>query len=81
MAILAGQGVEQTELVQPRQVVSDAGATTVLLSLEDGRVDGRVQTVERAMAFVRAFAESGKRTGATCHDPWTRRSSRMRSRS
>lgn len=32
IAILAASGVEQVELVQPRQAVTDAGATTELVS-------------------------------------------------
>ena len=33
IAILAADGVEQVELEQPRQAVTDAGARTELLSL------------------------------------------------
>jgi protease I len=38
IAILAADGVEQVELEQPRQAVQDAGAQTVLLSLDDGEI-------------------------------------------
>lgn len=38
VAILAADGVEQVELEQPLQAVTDAGATTVLLSIEDGEI-------------------------------------------
>ncbi len=38
IAILAADGVEQVELEQPRDAVEQAGATTVLVSLEEGRI-------------------------------------------
>ena len=109
IAILAASGVEQVELVQPRQAVEDAGARTELLSLETGEIqamDSDINpadtfTADRAVAdasiddydalilpggavnpdnlradadavaFVRAFVESGKPVAAICHAPWT----------
>jgi protease I len=38
IAILAADGVEQSELVAPRDAVTDAGATTELVSLADGEI-------------------------------------------
>ncbi|MDO8208939.1 type 1 glutamine amidotransferase domain-containing protein [Conexibacter sp. CPCC 206217] len=38
IAILAADGVEQVELEQPRKAVTDAGATTVLLSIHEGEI-------------------------------------------
>jgi protease I len=38
IAILAADGVERVELEQPRAAVQDAGATTVLISLERGEI-------------------------------------------
>jgi protease I len=38
IAILAADGVEQVELERPRDAVQDAGATTELLSIEDGEI-------------------------------------------
>lgn len=38
VAILAADGVEQVELVAPRDAVQAAGATTVLLSLHEGDI-------------------------------------------
>lgn len=38
IAILAADGVEQVELEQPRQAVEAAGATTELLSIDDGEI-------------------------------------------
>jgi protease I len=38
VAILAAEGVEQVELVEPRKAVEAAGATTTLLSLETGKL-------------------------------------------
>jgi protease I len=36
--LVANEGVEQVELVDPRQAVENAGATTTLVSLEAGKV-------------------------------------------
>ncbi|MGH7712652.1 MAG: type 1 glutamine amidotransferase domain-containing protein [Gemmatimonadaceae bacterium] len=38
VAILATDGVEQSELTQPRQALDDAGAETVLVSPKDGKI-------------------------------------------
>jgi protease I len=40
IAILATDGVEQVELVEPRQALEDAGAQTELVSLDDGEIQG-----------------------------------------
>jgi protease I len=40
IAILATDGVEQVELVEPRKALDEAGAKTVLLSLETGQIQG-----------------------------------------
>jgi protease I len=40
IAFLATDGVEQVELVEPRKAVEEAGAETVLLSLEEGQIQG-----------------------------------------
>ncbi len=40
VAILATDGVEQVELIQPREAVESAGATTELLSIKDGEIQG-----------------------------------------
>lgn len=45
VAILAASGVEQVELVEPRKAVEDADATTMLLSVDAGVKDGRVQAM------------------------------------
>ncbi|MBV9163453.1 MAG: type 1 glutamine amidotransferase [Pseudonocardiales bacterium] len=51
VAILAARGVEQAELVQPRQAVTEAGATTELLSLEPGTVQATNHDIEPADQF------------------------------
>jgi protease I len=51
VAILAARGVEQVELVQPRQAVTDAGATTELLSIEPGTVQATNHDIEPAEKF------------------------------
>ena len=40
IAILATDGVEQVELVEPRKALDEAGATTELLSLDSGQIQG-----------------------------------------
>src|SRR3954464_4756764 len=40
IAILANDGVEQVELIEPRKALEDAGATTELVSFEDGEIQG-----------------------------------------
>ena len=40
IAILATDGVEQIELTDPRKALDEAGATTELLSLESGEIQG-----------------------------------------
>jgi protease I len=38
IAFLATDGVEQVELLEPRKAIEDAGATTELIGLEDGKI-------------------------------------------
>src|SRR6478672_1637643 len=40
IAILATDGFEQSELTEPKQAVEDAGATTCVLSLKHGEIQG-----------------------------------------
>lgn len=40
VAILATDGFEQAELLQPREALHEAGATTQVVSLQDGRIRG-----------------------------------------
>jgi protease I len=40
VAILAADGVEQVELIEPRKAVEEAGAEVELVSLEDGEIQG-----------------------------------------
>jgi protease I len=62
VAILAADGVEEVELVQPRDAVEQAGATTTLVSLSDGEVQSmngdikpsRTYPVDRAVSQVSA---------------------------
>ncbi|MBW0272837.1 peptidase C56 [Nocardia sp. MH4] len=51
VAILATDGVEQVELVQPRAAVEGAGATTELLSLRSGTVQAMNHDVEPGDTF------------------------------
>ncbi|HEY6737643.1 MAG TPA: type 1 glutamine amidotransferase domain-containing protein [Actinopolymorphaceae bacterium] len=52
IAILATNGVEQSELVEPREAVTDAGADVDLISLENGKI----QAVEHDMNAKDTFA-------------------------
>jgi protease I len=51
IAILAADGVEQVELEEPRKAVQDAGAKTVLLSLQDGEIQAMNHDLEPADRF------------------------------
>jgi len=51
IAILATDGVEQVELVQPRQAFEDAGAQTELLSLDSGQIQAMNNDLEAADKF------------------------------
>jgi deglycase len=51
VAILAADGVERVELVEPRKAVEDAGATTELLSLETGEIQSMNHDMEHAEMF------------------------------
>jgi len=44
IAVLAAEGVEQVELVEPRNALEQAGATTELISLETGQVQAMNHT-------------------------------------
>jgi protease I len=61
IAILATDGVEQVELTEPRKALEDAGATTEIVSLEEGEIQGFDHldhadklTVDRALSDVSA---------------------------
>ncbi|MFK0222981.1 type 1 glutamine amidotransferase domain-containing protein [Streptomyces vinaceus] len=56
IAILAAGGVEQVELVQPRDAVRAAGAETVLLSVQGGVKDGRIQAMNSDIEPADTFA-------------------------
>jgi protease I len=51
VAILAARGVEQAELVQPRDAVTEAGAVTELVSLEPGTIQATNHDIEPADQF------------------------------
>ena len=51
VAILATDGVEQVELVQPRRAVENAGARTVLVSLRPGKIQAMNHDTEAADTF------------------------------
>jgi protease I len=108
IAILATDGFEQSELLEPRNALREAGADIEVVSPSDGsirawnhkewgetvKVDQRLMNADpedydalvlpggvmnpdslrmndTAVAFVRAFFESGKPVAAICHGPWT----------
>jgi len=51
IAILAAPGVEQVELEDPREAVTDAGATVHLLSLETGSIQAMNHDIEPGDEF------------------------------
>ena len=51
IAILAADGVEQIELVEPRKAVEAAGATTELLSIAEGEIQGMEGDIDKADTF------------------------------
>ena len=51
IAILAADGVEQVELTEPRKAVEDAGATTELLSIAEGQIQGMEGDINKADTF------------------------------
>ncbi len=51
VAILATDGVEEVELVQPRDAVQSAGASTVLVSLTHGDIQAMNHDVEAGNTF------------------------------
>lgn len=48
VAILASSGVEEVELIEPRDAVRKAGAQTEVLSIEPGEIQAMNQDVEKA---------------------------------
>jgi protease I len=51
IAIIATDGVEQAELVQPREAVERAGATAELLSIDTGEIQAMNSDIEPADTF------------------------------
>lgn len=51
VAILAANGVEQVELVRPRDALTEAGAVTELVSVEDGQVQATNADINPADSF------------------------------
>jgi protease I len=107
IAILATDGFEEMELLEPKERLTRAGAAVEVVSPKTGPIRAwrftnwgglvavdrtigaasvdaydalilpgglinpdRLRAIQQAVAFVRAFAESGKPVGAICHGPW-----------
>jgi protease I len=51
IAVLAADGVEQVELIEPRKAVEEAGAETELVSLESGEIQGVNSEINPADTF------------------------------
>jgi len=51
VAFLATNGVEQVELTEPREAVENAGATTELLSIAEGEIQGMEGDINKADTF------------------------------
>jgi protease I len=51
IAIIATDGVEQSELEEPRQAVEEAGAETELISLEEGQIQAMKSDINKGDTF------------------------------
>ncbi len=51
IAILAADGVEQVEYERPKAAVEEAGATTELLSIEDGEIQAVEEDINKTVKF------------------------------
>ncbi|MDQ3151634.1 MAG: type 1 glutamine amidotransferase [Actinomycetota bacterium] len=51
VAILAADGVERVELIEPRKAVEDSGASTELLSLDTGEIQSMDGDINQAQKF------------------------------
>ncbi len=51
IAILAADGVEQVELEKPREAVTEAGAQTELLSIQEGEIQAMNHDIDKADKF------------------------------
>jgi protease I len=108
IAVLATDGFEQAELVDPVKALRDAGATVHVIAPKGGEIQGMkhdqkgdmtkvdaelanvkaadfdalvlpggvanpdtLRINDKAIAFIREFAQSGKPIAAICHGPWT----------
>ncbi len=108
IAVLATDGFEQAELVEPVKALREAGATVHVVSPKGGEIQGMkhhekgdktkvdlelsnakaadydalvlpggvanpdtLRVNEKAVAFIREFAQAGKPIAAICHGPWT----------
>lgn len=108
VAILSTDGFEQSELLEPRQALQEAGAEVMVISLKSGEIKGwkdkdwgdsvkvdavlqdvqaeqfdalmlpggvinpdKLRMDEKAVQFVKAFADAGKPIAAICHGPQT----------
>src|SRR5687767_11908255 len=76
IAFLAADGVEQVELTEPRKAVEAEGATTELVSLEDGEIQGVEKLdpgekfkVDRAVADADASDYDGLVLPGGVHNP------------
>jgi len=106
--LVANEGIEQVELTEPWQAVTDAGGTPRLIAPEAGKAQAfnhldkgaafdvdetveaadagsydalvlpggvanpdQLRTKPAAVAFVKAFLQSGKPVASICHAAWT----------
>ncbi len=51
IAILAADSVEQVELEKPREAVTEAGAQTELLSIQEGEIQAMNHDIDKADKF------------------------------
>lgn len=108
VAILATDGFEQSELLEPKKALENEGARPEVIAPHDGQIKGwkeknwgdsvpvdktldqakaddydalvlpggalnpdKLRMDDKAVAFVKAFAQAKKPIAAICHGPWT----------
>jgi len=72
IAILLTDGFEQAEMLQPRQALEDAGASTDLVSPQQSEVvnPDHLRLLPQAVQFVQGFFKEQKPVAAICHGAW-----------
>ena len=65
IAVLAADGVEQVELVEPRKAIEHAGGSSELLSIEEGDIQAMESDIDAEGDVPRRQARRATRTSTT----------------